>query len=53
MIDDDYLDELKNNKEENKNEIIKCEKFIKHTEKTIKKTLYNEGKKIKKIIKLN
>jgi len=51
MIDDDYLDELRDNDENNKNEIERCENFQKNTHNTIKKTLYNEGKKIKKILK--
>ena len=51
MIDNDYLDELKDNIEENKEEIKRCEDFQKKTQNTLKKTLYNEGKKIKKIIK--
>lgn len=51
MIDNDYLDELKDDKNENKDEIKRCENFIKNTQNTIKKTLYNEGKKLKKTIK--
>jgi hypothetical protein len=51
MIDNDYLDELKDNIEENKDEIKRCEDFQKKTQNTFKKTLYNEGKKIKKTIK--
>jgi hypothetical protein len=37
----------------NKDEIKRCENFQKLTHKTIRKTLYNEGKKIKKNIKNN
>ena len=48
MIDNDYLEELKDDKENNKNEIKRCEDFQKNTHNTLKKTLYNEGKKIKK-----
>lgn len=53
MIDNDYLDELKDDIDENKDEIKRCEDFQKKTQNTIKKTLYNEGKKIKKTIKQN
>ena len=53
MIDNDYLEDLKDDKENNKNEIKRCEDFQKNTHNTLKKTLYNEGKKIKKIIKHN
>ena len=51
MIDDDYLDELKDDAENNKNEIKRCEDFQKNTHNILKKTLYNEGKKIKKNVK--
>ncbi len=51
LIDNDYLEELKDDIEVNKNEIKRCEGFQKLTLSTIKKTLYNEGKKIKKTIK--
>ena len=50
MIDNDYLEDLKDNEENNKNEIKKCEDFQKNTHNILKKTLYNEGKKIKKLL---
>ena len=53
MIDNDYLEELKDDIENNKNEIKRFEDFQKNTHNTLKKTLYNEGKKLKKIIKQN
>jgi hypothetical protein len=53
MIDNDYLDELKDDILNNKNEIKRFEDFQKNTQNTIKKTLYNEGKKLKKNIKQN
>ena len=46
MIDGDYIDNLKD--EGKQLEIARCEDFQKHTYNTLKKTLYNEGKKIKK-----
>jgi len=49
MIDNDYLEDLKDNEEIDKNVIKRCENFQKHTYNTIKKTLYNEGKKLKKL----
>lgn len=51
MIDSDYIEELKDDIENNKSEIKRCEDFQKNTHNTLKKTLYNEGKKIKKNIK--
>jgi len=53
MIDNDILEELRDdNEEENNKALIKrYEDFQKLTYDTIKKTLYNEGKKIKKIAK--
>jgi hypothetical protein len=52
MIDNDYIDELKDEEYNvNKNLIKRCDDFQKNTYNTFKKTLYNEGKKIKKIIK--
>jgi hypothetical protein len=48
LIDMDYLEDLKDNEIIDKNIIKRCEDFQKHTYGTIKKTLYNEGKKIKK-----
>ena len=54
MIDNDYLEDLKDDDiNDNKLMITRCEDFQKHTYNTIKKTLYNEGKKIKKNIKQN
>ena len=53
MIDKDYLDDLKDNEIDNKNEIKRCEDFKKNTHNVIKKTLYNEGKRLKKNIKKN
>lgn len=53
LIDNDYLEELNDDKENNKNEIKRFEDFQKNTHNTLKKTLYNEGKKLKKIIKQN
>ena len=51
MIHDDFIEDLKENIDNNIL-IKKCEDFQKHTYNTLKKTLYNEGKKIKKNIKL-
>ncbi len=53
-IDDEYIQDLREDDEYNnsKNIIKEAEKFQKYTYDTIKKTLYNEGKKIKKNIKL-
>jgi hypothetical protein len=48
MIDIDYVDDLRDNDMDRKAEITRCEDFQKYTYNTIKKTLYNEGKKIKK-----
>jgi hypothetical protein len=50
MIDSDYLEDLKDDEQHNKPSIKRCEDFQKLTYNTIKKTLYNEGKKIKKNI---
>lgn len=50
MIDNEYIEELKDDMEENKDIIKRCEDFKKMTYDTIKTTLYNEGKKIKKNI---
>ena len=46
LMDNDYLEDLK---DENNNEILieRCQNFQKLTYKTIKNTLYNEGKKLK------
>ena len=53
LIDNDYLEDLKDDEDNNNNNILikRCEDFQKITYNTLKKTLYNEGKKIKKIIK--
>ena len=48
MIDEDYIQDLKDN--ENTLLIKRCEDFKKNTYNTLKKTLYNGGKKIKKIL---
>jgi len=53
MIDNDYLEDLKDDNENNKDDIKRCEIFQKNTHNTIKKTLYNEGKKNKKKLKIN
>ena len=50
LIDGDYMDDLRD--EGRQVEIAHCEDFQKHTYNTLKKTLYNEGKKLKKIIKI-
>ena len=49
MIDNDYIDDLRD--EGKQLETKRCEDFQKHTYNTLKKTLYNEGKKLKKNIK--
>ncbi len=52
FIDQDYIQDLIDDDEDNNKLLIKrCEDFQKLTYNTIKKTLYNEGKKIKKNIK--
>ncbi len=51
MNNDEYVEELKENAEDNKDLIKRCENFQKMTYNTFKTTLYNEGKNIKKIIK--
>jgi len=48
MIDDEYIQELKDDDTNRKNEIQRCENYKKNAYDTIKLTLYNEGKKIKK-----
>ena len=53
MNDNNYIEELKENKEENKDLIKRCENFQKKTYQTFKTTLYNEGKNIKKTIVKN
>jgi len=52
-IDDDYIQDLRENDDYNGNKILikDAEDFQKYAYNTIKKTLYNEGKKLKKIIK--
>lgn len=47
MNDTEYIEELKENIEENKDLIKRCKNFQKMTYDTFKTTLYNEGKKIK------
>ena len=48
FTDGEYLEELKEEQENNFNEIKRCEDFQKKTYNTFKTTLYNEGLKIKK-----
>lgn len=48
MIDVDYVEDLRDDEIDRKAEISRCEDFQKYTYNTIKKTLYNEGKKLKK-----
>ena len=50
MIDGDYVDDLRD--EGRQVEIARCEEFQAHTYNTLKKTLYNEGKKLKKAMKI-
>ena len=50
MIDGDYVDDLRD--EGRQVEIARCEEFQAHTYNTLKKTMYNEGKKLKKTMKL-
>ena len=50
MIDGDYVDDLRD--EGRQVEIARCEEFQAHAYNTLKKTLYNEGKKLKKTIKI-
>jgi len=52
-IDDDYIQDLKDDDDFNVNKILikDAENFQKYAYSTIKKTLYNEGKKLKKTIK--
>ena len=52
MIDEDYIQDLRDDDDYNdkKPMIKRAEEFKKHTYNTLKKTLYNEGKKIKKIL---
>ena len=47
MIDGDYVGDLRD--EGRQVEIARCEEFQTHTYNTLKKTLYNEGKKLKKL----
>ena len=52
MIDNDYIEDLKDDENNNNKVLIKrCEDFQKNTYNTLKKTLYNEGKKLKKNIR--
>jgi len=46
MIDGDYVEDLRD--EGKQVEIARCEEFQAHAYNTLKKTLYNEGKKLKK-----
>lgn len=48
MIDNNYLEDLKDYEEDNLFEIKKCQNFKNMTYDTFKTTLYNEGKNIKK-----
>ena len=49
MIDEDHIQDLRDDEDNyNKSIIERCENFKKNTYDTLKKTLYNEGKKIKK-----
>jgi hypothetical protein len=49
-IDDDFVQDLKEDDDYNNNKLLieRAEDFQKYTYNTIKKTLYNEGKKLKK-----
>ena len=51
MIDNNYIEELKDNNENNSCEIKKCENLKNMTYDTFKIILYNEGKNIKKTFK--
>jgi hypothetical protein len=54
MIDEDYIRDLREDEDDdynNKSLIKRAEDFKKLTYETIKNTLYNEGKKLKKTIK--
>ena len=53
MNDNNHIEELNENKEDNKDLIKRCENFQKKTYQTFKTTLYNEGKSIKKAIVKN
>jgi len=49
MNDDDYVNEIIENDEPDcRKKVKKCKEFQQYTQETIKKTLYNEGKKLKK-----
>ena len=52
LIDGDYLEDLRDGNVDgtNQNQISRCEDFQAHTYNTLKKTLYNEGKKLKKTL---
>ena len=52
MNDVEYVEELKEDVNTNKNLITRCKNFQKLTYETLKTTLYNEGKNIKKINKI-
>lgn len=49
-IDGDYLEDLRDENVcgTNSKQILRCEEFHKYTYDTMNKTLYNEGKKLKK-----
>jgi hypothetical protein len=52
MIDNDYVEDLRDDENSNNKMLIqRCEEFQKHAYNTFKNTLYNEGKKIKKLEK--
>jgi len=53
-IDDDYVQDLKEDDDYNNNKLLikRAEDFQKYAYNTIKKTLYNEGKKLKKTNRL-
>ena len=54
-IDDDFVQNLKEDDDFNNNKLLikRPEDFQKYTYNTIKKTLYNEGKKLKKLLNKN
>ena len=52
MNDSEYVEELRDDIEYNKDLIKRCEVFQKLTYDTVKTTLYNEGRNIKKFIKI-
>ena len=52
-IDDDFIQNLREDDDYNNNKLLieRAEDFQKYAYNTIKKTLYNEGKKLKKKVK--